>query len=342
MNDFFKAVRSYLLEYLPKQRCYSENTVRSYRQVLNLFILFLRENQGIPVKQIRFEVINRNKISGFLDWLETKRQCGVNTRNQRLMVLRAFFDYAGKLDCTQIALSATAQNVPIKTPQSKVVKFLSESALEALLKQPNPSKRIELRNLFFMVLMYDTAARCSEILNMKIRDLRIRIQQPIAYLHGKGSKTRTVPILSRTIQHCERYLRQFHPGEAADSEKPLFYTIIHGIQQPISQDTVALFLKKYAQIAFRACPEIPTHIHAHMLRHTRAMHLYRQGMPIMLLAEFLGHANVETTRLYAYADTEMKRAAIDKIDIIRNGGMPPVPVWTNDEDMILKLSGLIS
>lgn len=45
MNDFFHAVRSFLLEYLPNQRCFSENTVRSYRQALNLFILYLRTEQ---------------------------------------------------------------------------------------------------------------------------------------------------------------------------------------------------------------------------------------------------------------------------------------------------------
>lgn len=341
MNDFFNTIRSFLLEYLPNQRCFSENTIRSYRQALNLLILYLRTEQRLSVKQIRFDAMNREMILNFLDWLETDRHCGTNTRNQRLMVLRSFFDYAGELDCTQIALSVTVQNIPIKIPQIKVVEYLSETALEVLLKQPDPAKRTGLRNSFFMVLMYDTAARCGELLNMRIRDLRIHVQHPIAYLHGKGSKTRTVPLLARTVQHCERYLRTFHPGEPADSEKPLFYTVIHGIQQPMSADTVALFLKKYSNLACRACPEVPLHIHAHMLRHTRAMHLYHQGMPMMLLSEYLGHASEETTKVYAYADTEMKRAAIDKADIVRGNAPPPVPVWINDDEMILKLSGLI-
>ena len=70
------------------------------------------------------------------------------------------------------------------------------------------------------------------------------------------------------------------------------------------------------------------------------MHLYRQGMPIHLLSEFLGHANYESTKIYAYADTEMKRHAISKADILRDGMPPPEPLWTEDEDLILKLSGL--
>ena len=113
------------------------------------------------------------------------------------------------------------------------------------------------------------------------------------------------------------------------------------MQQQMSADTVALFLKKYGKMAHHSCPEIPAHIHAHMLRHTRAMHLYHQGMPMMLLSEYLGHASEETTKIYAYADTEMKRAAIDKADIVRNETPQSVPTWIDDEEMILKLSGLI-
>jgi hypothetical protein len=64
-------------------------------------------------------------------------------------------------------------------------------------------------------------------------------------------------------------------------------------------------------------------------------------MPMMLLSEYLGHASEETTKIYAYADTEMKRAAIDKADIVRNETPQSVPTWIDDEEMILKLSGLI-
>lgn len=340
MNDFFGAVRSFLLEYLPNQRCFSANTIRSYRQALNLLILYLRTEQGLPLKQIQFDKMAKEDILRFLDWLEVHRGCSASTRNQRLMALRSFFTYAGELDCMQIALGMIVRSIPLKTPQGKVVEHLSETALETLLQQPNTQRRTDLRNSFFMVLMYDTAARCGELLDIKIRDLRISAQHPIAYLHGKGNKTRTVPLLSRTVQHCERYLRAFHPNELADSAAPLFYTVMHGNRQHMSADTVALFLKKYCATACQACPEVPPHIHAHMLRHTRAMHLYRQGMPMMLLSEYLGHASVETTKVYAYADTEMKRAAIDKADSIRGNMPPPTPVWLDDEEMILQLSGL--
>lgn len=118
-------------------------------------------------------------------------------------------------------------------------------------------------------------------------------------------------------------------------------TVIHGRQQKMSPDTVAAFFAKYGSMAKAVCQEVPEHIHPHMMRHTRAMHLYQSGMPMVLLSQYLGHAQVETTMIYAYADTEMKRAAIQKADAVR--GTKPVPdeIWADNEEMILKLSGLL-
>lgn len=109
----------------------------------------------------------------------------------------------------------------------------------------------------------------------------------------------------------------------------------------MSPDTVAAFFAKYGSMATAVCQEVPEHIHPHMMRHTRAMHLYQSGMPMVLLSQYLGHAQVETTMIYAYADTEMKRAAIQKADAVR--GTKPVPdeIWADNEEMILKLSGLL-
>jgi integrase len=108
----------------------------------------------------------------------------------------------------------------------------------------------------------------------------------------------------------------------------------------VSADTVAAFLTAYGRSARAICPEMPKRVHPHMLRHTRAMHLYRQGLPLPLLADFLGHASIESTRIYAYADTEMKRIAIEKADPLHNQTPPSQPVWAGDEDTILKLAGL--
>ncbi|MDR1050618.1 MAG: tyrosine-type recombinase/integrase [Deltaproteobacteria bacterium] len=77
-----------------------------------------------------------------------------------------------------------------------------------------------------------------------------------------------------------------------------------------------------------------------MIRHSRAIYYYRNGMPLNLIAEQLGHSNVETTRFYAYADLEMKRAAMEKANKNRSTSPDSSPIWQDDEEIILKLSGL--
>ena len=199
----------FLLDYLPKQRCLSPNTILSYRQALNLFVSYMRDERGITAHDLTFSCIDRDMILGFLLWLENVRGCSASTRNQRLMALRSFLEFAGQIDCTQTALHLSACSIPSKEAHGKVVEFLTEPALTALLQQPDPSEQKGLRNLVFMILMYDTAARCGEILDMRICDLCLDAKHPIAYLHGKRRKTRIVPLLEKTVQYCKQYLHKF-------------------------------------------------------------------------------------------------------------------------------------
>jgi site-specific recombinase XerD len=294
----------------------------------------------IPTNRIAFSDCTRHAVLGYLDWLSAERGCSTTSINQRLMILRSFFKYAGEIDCAYTAFGLDVASVPARKARGRVVEFLSEQALKVLLAQPDTRKRIEHRNQFFMILMYDTAARCGEILNLKLRDLRIDDKNPVVYLHGKGDKMRIVPLLPETVEHSQRYIHSFHGKLPYDRNEFVFYTITRNARMQMSADTVALFMKKYRESAIKKCSDMPEHLHPHMLRHTRAMHLYRQGMPIHLLSEYLGHVNYETTKIYAYADTEMKRLAVAKADILRDGMPPPVPLWTNDEETIRILSGL--
>ena len=338
MPDFFKLIRSFLGEYLPKQRCYSENTVKSYRSALNLLVEYLRTEKNLKVPQFNFAIFDYETILGFLDWLRTVRHCSAQSRNQRLMALRTFFEYAGFMDCAQIAVHEDVKKIPVSKEQGHMVEYLSENALKTLLEQPDIHKHTGLRDQFFMTLMYDTGARCKELRFMRVRDLRLNRKHPTAYLIGKGNKPRTVELLDRTVEHCKRYLQAYHKD--SDHGDWLFYTVSYGERHQISADAIAAFMRKYGDMARAQCAEVPQRVHPHQLRHTRAIHYYRDGMPLALVAEQLGHASPETTKIYAFANSDMKRAAMEKADRARNATPPPTPIWENDEEMILCLSGL--
>jgi site-specific recombinase XerD len=190
-----------------------------------------------------------------------------------------------------------------------------------------------------MILMYDTAARCQEMLDLKLGDFILNSKNPYVHLLGKGRKTRTVPLMDKTVQHLNLYLEQFHKGNTCRDDY-LFYTVIHGVKHQMSPDNVEKFIMRYGKCAAQVCDEIPKRVHPHQLRHTRSIHLYRGGMPLALLAEFLGHVEIETTRVYAYADTEMKRKAIQKACLKENKIEEPI-IWDkDDEETLRKLLGL--
>jgi integrase/recombinase XerD len=342
MNDsFFKYVRGFLTVFLPKNKCCSQHTVKAYRDTLNLFRNFLLENKGISFTQISFDLINHAVIYEFLAWLQDTRGCKAATKNHRLAVLKSFLRYCASEDPALMAIYLDIQHVQSQKVTRNRVEYMSETALKVLLEQPDPDTRCGLRDRFFMILLYDTGARMQEILDLRLKDLHLSDQTPCIYLTGKGDKTRAVPLMDKTIAHLHKYMKTFHPDGDWKNDQHLFYTLIKGLKGRMSEDNVSCFLKRYAKSAHQVCSEVPLQMHAHLFRHTRAMHLYQAGIPLSYIKDFLGHVSVNTTDIYAFTDTSMMRAALEKIDqrgVERTSTAEPM--WQENEEMILKLCGL--
>jgi len=213
---------------------------------------------------------------------------------------------------------------------------MTTDVVTALLAAPDPGTRLGLRDQFFMILMYDLAARDAEMLALTLADIDAR--RLTADLPGNGSKPRRLPITSETARHFGRYAAVFHPSPEPGA--PLFHTVRNHRRARMSDDNVARFIRQHATTARARCPDVPARVHPHMLRHSRAMHLYQAGMPLALLTEWLGHADPETTLVYAHADTEMKRQALEKANSATSQSPLPVPLWHDRDDIIQRLCGL--
>jgi len=340
-DSFFKHVRGFLTVYLPKNKCCSQNTVKAYRDTLNLFRKFMLEEKAISFTGINFDMINHEVIYEFMAWLQNTRGCEAATKNHRLAVLKSFLCYCALEDPALMAVYLDIQNVRSRKVARNRVEFMSETALTILLEQPDPETQSGLRDQFFMILLYDTGARIQEILDLKLKDIHLNDQTPSIYLTGKGNKTRAVPLMDKTIAHLQEYMKTFHSDGDLGNDQYLFYTLIKGLKGRMSEDNVSYFLKRYAASAHQVCSEVPLRMHAHLFRHTRAMHLYQAGIPLSYIKDFLGHVSINTTNIYASTDTSMMRAALEKIDK-RDGKQASTvePIWQDNEEMILKLCGL--
>ncbi len=142
--------------------------------------------------------------------------------------------------------------------------------------------------------------------------------------------------MDKTGRHLDQYISTFHAGNP-EPDALVFYTIRAGHRHPMSQDNVSYLLNKNATAARPDCPDLPARVHAHQLRHARAMQMLRAGVPLPHIKEFLGHANIATTNIYASADNQMVREAIQKA---ASSAPDLAPIWKGDDDHILELAGL--
>lgn len=110
------------------------------------------------------------------------------------------------------------------------------------------------------------------------------------------------------LPFLQEYMGHKKLPETADT--PLFYTVTHGNLHPLTDRRIRYLLKEYGEKARIVCPEVPQKVHPHLFRHSRAMHLYQEGMDLAFVSQWIGHAQLEITQVYAHADTGHKRKAI--------------------------------
>ena len=334
-KEFWKYIRNYLTLYLPKIRCLSPRTIDSYRQSITLYCSFLKDQSNLDFSKVSFEHITRDSVVKFIQWLRG-RNCGISTCNLRLSALKSTLKYCADEDISHYSVYQEVKKIPLMKAPRMPIKYMSEIALKALLAQPDIKTAKGIRNRMIIILLYDTGTRVQELVDIKIGDLHLEARNPFIIVTGKGSKTRSIPLMDKTVAHLKDYIRRFHTVSANENSTPLFYSIRSGIPHMLSTDTLAIMLKNYGERARRTCTEVPKRVHPHLIRHTRAMHLYQAGMPLSYIAEFLGHASINTTGIYASASIEMLRKALEKVDPELSNEMP---LWKNEENL-KKLCGL--
>ena len=341
--SLFPLIHDYLKIYLPKQRNVSPNTILSYRKALEELLDYVKEHEQIPLGSISFEHLTADIIFSFLEYLELEKEYSIPTRNARFAAIRAFMDYAADHDVALVANLNRLKKVPFKKPANNaMVDYMSMAAITAIIEQPDANTPKGLRDRLFIMLLYDTGARVQEVLNIKLRDLRLG-RFPKVTLFGKGRKTRVVPLMDKTAQHLKKYLSVFHEDAAQDGDAPLFYSVIHSNKQQLSDRRARYMLQKYSEHARCVCSEVPENVYPHLFRHSRAMHLYQEGMDLTLVSQWLGHSQLETTQIYAHADTEHKRRAIEAATPQDNplySKLNSARYTVTDEETLKKLTGL--
>jgi integrase/recombinase XerD len=327
-TDFSVHVTSFLTHYLAAQRNLSPNTIKAYRDVFTLLLRFCRDVRGIAPEKLHLQQVDVSLVEAFLDYLETERKSSPRTRNHRLATLHAFFRYAQAEEPAHMLQCQKILAIPLRRHATPAVGYLAKEELAEILAQPDLRTSEGRRDAVLLSVLYDTGARVQELIDLSVGDLRL---DPPAQLRlmGKGRKMRAVPLMDSTLQLLRDHLHENHLDRPEQFDKPLFQ---NARNQRLSRSGIRYILQKYLVRARSKCPTLNRTVSPHTLRHAKGMHLLQSGISLDMIRDFLGHVDVKTTQIYARANLEMKRTALEKMS--DPSPVRTLPSWQQNKDLL--------
>ncbi|MDD2299212.1 MAG: site-specific integrase [Fermentimonas sp.] len=305
-NDFLDYLELFFSKYVLLQRGLSSNTISSYSDAFLMLFRYLEEVKHLKPHQVTFLHVGKETIADYCEWLELSLGNSIATRNQRLTAVHALFRYIQAEDPSRIAQCRDILGIKMKKHRSTPPKYLSVDAIKAILAKPDSKSDTGIRDLALLCLLYDSAARVQELINLKVAD--IVLDKPATVrITGKGDKIRIVPLLPETAVILKQYIKRYRLT-AKDS---VLFTNRSG--NKLTRVGVNYILNKYIEIVNQQSPGlINITVTPHVLRHSKATHLLSAGVNLVYIRDLLGHSSVVTTEIYATANPEFLRKAIEQ------------------------------
>lgn len=308
-KEFWQLARSYLHDYMPITRNLSDKSVEAYKKSLKIYLQFLEVEKLLVEDQVTLSAFSRENIKNFISWLKEKEYAS-KTINLRLTAIRSFLKYCSEEDFELRGIYTDVCTVKKIKEEKRPIEYLQPTVTSAILSAYDSRTSKHKRNRMMLILLYDTGARVQELADLNLSSLHLDVPNPFVTLIGKGKKSRNVPLLKKTVQHLDVYLKEFHINE---KENPLFYSYLDGKPHGLSTDTISLVFKTAANKARLTCSDVPKKVHCHLIRKTKAMDLYKNGVPLPFIMQLLGHESMSTTSgFYAFATLEMMSEAMNK------------------------------
>lgn len=336
-KDFAYYLENFFMKYLSCEIGASHHTIRSYRDTFFLFLEFMQREKNTPSEKIALNHISKQCTLDFLDWLEHEKGNMPSTRNIRFCALRSFFRYLSYEDPLHMNQWKSNMSIRFKKEHKETVKHMSVEGIKHLLEMIPVDTQKGRRHLTLISLMYETGARVQEIVDLKASS--IRFSKPyVIKVCGKGDKSRIIPLDDGITELVHKYMQENGLASQMSMDKPMFFN--HSGNK-LTPQGVAHILKSYAAKARILYPDdIPKLVSPHMLRHSRAMHLLQSGVKLIYIRDLLGHVSVQSTEVYAKADTKSKREALEKAHPELGKSASELPSWERDPELKAFLKGL--
>ena len=300
LNKFFTVA-------LPNSKGSTPTTIDSYRYAFIHFLAYMEEKK-IPADKIEISDLTYKTVLEFLEWLQTKKKNSIATRNQRQAAINSFIRYLMYEFPEYMTEFQLILGLPIKKAPRKEISYLKTEGVRLLFEQVNIQTRNGLRDYVLLTLLYTTGIRVSELINIKVKDVSLKPPSTLL-VHGKGQKSRYVPLLASTV----KILKDYITCNVLDNEHRLNEWLFKNhMKEQFKRQGINYLFKKYADLARAQNPElIPKDFSPHKMRHTTAMELVDAGVDLIYIRDLLGHVSIEATEVYARANSQRKRMAIE-------------------------------
>jgi site-specific recombinase XerD len=335
--DFPYYLTRFLGKYLPGEKNLSRHTIESYSITFRLFLTYCEKEKAVTPERLSFDTMTQETVLRFLEWLESERNCSTATRNQRLVAIHSFVRYVQKQYPENLFEFQKILNIPDKKLAKTIVPFLSGTEMQILLSMPDSATKQGCRDTTLLSFMYDSAARVQEVIDLKVRD--VRLDNPaVVTLHGKGNKARAVPITGKMKKLLDSYIQGYRGNTGVSAGEQ--YLFLNQKKQQLTRWGISYIINKYVDLASRQEGfDVRFPVTPHVFRHSKSVHLLQSGVNLIYIRDFLGHSDCSTTQIYAKADTETRRKALEAtyIDILPTDDLPD---WSDDKNLLEFLNSL--
>jgi len=322
-------------DHLKAQKGVSTATLKSYRDALRLFLLFVAADLGRRLTRVQVGDLTAERVRRFLTALEKERHNRVSSRNQRLAALRTFFEYLGTQAPELLLEAERVMAIPVKRTPPPPTHFLERDDIQTLFAQLTTSAPYALRDRTLLLFLYNTGARVQEVAELRYYNLDLKHHR--VRLHGKGDKWRACPLWEETVSLLRQLLDD--PIERSP-EQPVF---LSQRGQALTRFGIYKIVRRHtACLAKRGVDGKLLSISPHIFRHTAAVHLLESGVEPNVIRAWLGHVSLETTNRYAEITTAMKEAALRACQPPTQAGAASheKPIWRDDPSLLKWLQSL--
>lgn len=283
-------------EYLTVELGLAKNTQLAYMRDLRLLMKSLQLKADEELLQV-----SRQQLIAYLVRLKQEGRAA-STVARKLASIKAFYRF---LTAERYIRRNPAEVLEAASRGLHLPKVLSIQEVERLLDEPNLGTLDGYRDKTMLELLYATGMRVSELVNVPVKNVDMKMQYVIVM--GKGSKERMLPLGRTALHYLEHYLSVVRPQLLHGKPEAAAELFVTGWGGPMTRERFYEIIVAYGKSA-----GISKRVTPHMLRHSFATHLLNNGTDLRIVQELLGHADISTTQIYTHLDVERLREVYDK------------------------------